>query len=525
MGAELPLTGPDLEAGIASSDLPEGTLLQGHVRGEAVLLARVDGEVFAVGAACSHYGAPLKDGMLVDGTVRCPWHHACFSLRNGEPLRPPALVDLPRWRVETIPGRIFVGDKLPAAKPRQVPQAGMPDSVLILGGGAAGNAAAETLRREGYQGPVTLLDEDPAGPVDRPNLSKEYLAGTAPEAWIPLRDKTWYAEHDIELVLGRKAASLDIEARRVRLDDGSERNYGALLLATGAAPIRPPIPASGIPVLYLRTLADSRAIIAAALKGKRVALIGAGFIGLEVAASLRTRGLDVHVIAPETVLLERAMGPQMGRWVQTLHEDKGVVFHLGETAREFTADGVVLTSGGVVPADFVVVGVGVRPNDSLAREAGLRTDRGILVDAWLQTSAADIYAAGDVARFPDARTGELVRIEHWVVAQRQGQTAARNILGLRERFEAVPFFWSAHYDVSINYVGHAEQWDQAVLEGDLAAKDASVRFLKDGEVLAVATVWRDGASLEAELALEQSLHSSSAAPRMRKPSHSPATPA
>jgi NADPH-dependent 2,4-dienoyl-CoA reductase/sulfur reductase-like enzyme/nitrite reductase/ring-hydroxylating ferredoxin subunit len=502
MGGEQQLSGPDLAQGIAEGDLAEGAMLQGHANGEAVLLARVGGEVYAIGATCSHYGAPLKDGLLVGETVRCPWHHACFSLRSGVPLRPPALNDIPRWKVATKAGKIVVGKKLPVAAKKRLPKALAPESVLILGAGAAGNAAAETLRREGYRGALTLIDPDPSGPVDRPNLSKDYLAGNAPEDWIPLHPPDWYAEHRIELVLGKKVTALDVAQRSVTLDDGSARSFDKLIIATGADPVRPPIPASGTPVFYLRTLTDARAIIAVAKQSKRAALIGAGFIGLEVAASLRARGLEVHVIAPEAIPLERVMGKAVGAWVRALHEEKGVVFHLGESAKQITPNGVVLTSGATVPADFVVVGVGVRPNDQLAQAAGLKTERGILVNEFLETSAAGIYAAGDVARWPDPHTGQSVRIEHWVVAERQGQTAARNILGRRERFQAVPFFWSGHYDVSINYVGHAEQWDATQVDGDLAAKDATVRFVKAGKTLAVATVWRDQDSLKAELEME-----------------------
>jgi NADPH-dependent 2,4-dienoyl-CoA reductase/sulfur reductase-like enzyme/nitrite reductase/ring-hydroxylating ferredoxin subunit len=477
-------------------------MLRGHAEGEPVLLARVGGDVFAIGATCTHYGAPLNEGLLVGDTVRCPWHHACFSLRSGVALRPPALNDVRRWKVEVKAGRVVVRGKLPVAQPKRIPKAKAPASILILGAGATGAAAAETLRREGFRGEITMVDPDPAGPVDRPNLSKDYLAGNAPEDWLPLRAPDWYAAQGIELVLGKKATLLDAATRTVRLDDGSERTCDALLLATGADPIRPPIPAAGTPVFYLRTLADARAIIAAATKAKRAAIVGAGFIGLEVAASLKARGLDVHVIAPEAVPLERVMGKELGAWIRSVHVDKGVVFHLGESAKQVTAQGVVLGSGATVAADFVVVGVGVRPNDQLAQAAGLTVEKGIVVNEFLETSAPGIWAAGDVARWPDPVSGQSVRVEHWVVAERQGQCAARNMLGRRERYHAVPFFWSQHFDVSINYVGHAEQWDEVKVEGDLAARDASVRFVRQGRTLAVATVWRDQDSLKAELDLE-----------------------
>jgi NADPH-dependent 2,4-dienoyl-CoA reductase/sulfur reductase-like enzyme len=296
--------------------------------------------------------------------------------------------------------------------------------------------------------------------------------------------------------------AIDPKARRIRLDDGQTREYGALILATGATPMRLPadMERSTPPVLYLRTFADSKAIIAAAANAKCAVILGASFIGLEVAASLRARKLEVHVVAPDARPLERVMGPELGGFIQKLHEENGVVFHLQQKAREIAGGAVTLENG---EPDFVVAGIGVRPNLELAERAGLKIDGGVLVDERLQTSAPGIYAAGDIARWPDPHTREPIRVEHWVVAQRQGQAAARSILDQHQRFDAVPFFWSQHYDVPINYVGHAEGWDSIEVDGNIAAKDCAVRFKRGGRTLAVATIYRDRQSLEAELAMEQ----------------------
>jgi NADPH-dependent 2,4-dienoyl-CoA reductase/sulfur reductase-like enzyme len=380
-----------------------------------------------------------------------------------------------------------------------------PESVVIIGAGAAGNAAAEMLRREGYEGPVTVVGADTAAPYDRPNLSKDYLAGTASEDWIPLRPASFYSDHRIDMLTGRRATALDTAARRLTLDDGRTLDYGALLLATGADPIRLPAQMeTGMPVHYLRTLADSRALIAAAGSAKRVVVLGASFIGLEVAASLRTRGLEVHVAAPESRPLERVLGPALGDFVRALHESRGVVFHLGHTAREIGRDAVTLDDGQRIAADFVVAGIGVRPNLELATQAGLAQDRGVVVDEYMATSAPDVYAAGDIARYPDPLSGERIRVEHWVVAERQGQAAARNMLGRRERFEMAPFFWSNHYETAIAYVGHAERWDDLRVDGDVAAGDCAVSYVLGGKTLAVVTVGRDRANLEAEVSMERS---------------------
>jgi len=496
--------GPDLRVGVASAAVPDGGAIAGHVGGEAVLLARRGSEWFAVGAACTHYSGPLPQGLIVDDTVRCPWHHACFSLRTGAVLRPPALGDLPCWEVEVGDGLVRVGAKRERPR-RPASPARAPESVLIVGGGAAGVVAAETLRREGFQGRVTIVDPDHDPPYDRPNLSKDYLAGNAPEEWIPLHPPEFYRDQGIELRQGARVASIDPAGRRVQLADGVSLPFGALLLATGAAPVRlaPELEAGSPKVHYLRSLADSRRIVGAAHEGGRAVVLGASFIGLEVAASLRTRKLSVHVVAPDQRPLERVLGRQLGDFVRRLHEEHGVVFHLGQKARAVAEGWVTLENGQRLAADLLVAGIGVRPNVALAEAAGLALDRGISVNERLETSVPGIFAAGDIARWPDPRTGERIRVEHWVVAQRQGQTAARNILGAGERFDAVPFFWSRHYDDSIDYVGHAERWDSVTVEGDLEAKNVAVRFLKGGKLLALATVGRERQSLAAELEMEQ----------------------
>ncbi len=495
------LKGPDLAKGVAVTEVREGAMLSGHAHGEAVLLARSGGIAFAIGATCSHYGGPLAEGLVVGDTVRCPWHHACFSLRTGQAVRAPALNPVSCFEVEERSGTLYVLGKRESA-PKRTP-ASSPASVVILGAGAAGNAAAETLRTEGYAGPITMIGEDPSPPYDRPNLSKDYLAGTAPEEWIALRGPDFYAAQRIELRLGVRAGRIDVSSHRVVLADGQEIPYGALLLATGAQPVRLNVPGADLPgVLYLRTLADSRAIIARCSHAKRVVVIGASFIGLEVAASLRARGLEVHVVAPEKRPLERVLGPELGDFVKALHEEHGVVFHLAQTVKSIEEGAVTLGSGPPLEADFVVAGIGVRPRVDLAEGAGLSMDRGVAVDEYLRTSAADVWAAGDVARWPDRRSGQRIRVEHWVVAERHGQIAAQNMVGQETVCDLVPFFWSQHYDAAINYVGHAERWDRIEASGDPAKRDARFTFLQGDKTLAVATIGRDRENLVAERSLE-----------------------
>ena len=500
--------GPDLVQGIAIADLEDGGKLVGHCGDEQVLLVRSGTEVFAVSATCTHYGGPLVDGLVAEDTVRCPWHHACFDLRTGEALRAPAFNPLACWSVEQREGKIFVVEKRKRTAAVVRGGGAAPKSIVIVGGGAAGFAAAETLRREQYQGSIVMISDDQAPPVDRPNLSKDFLAGKAPQDWIPLRGEKFYSKNNIDLRLDTKVDRIDPRSREVVLSDGGTIPYERLLLATGAEPVRLAIPGTEQSFVYtLRSFADCKAIIERAASARCCVVLGASFIGLEVAAALRSRGIDVHVVAPDRRPMERVLGPRMGDFIRALHEQKGVVFHLEATAASIDGNKMKLSSGGTLAADFIVAGVGVRPRIGLAEKAGLKLDRGVAVNAFLETSAPGIFAAGDIARWPDPHSGENLRVEHWVVAERQGRTAALNMLGHREKFAAVPFFWSQHYDVPINYVGHAERWDEISVDGDVAARDCLLRFKREGRTLAVASIFRDLESLQAELEMERQMAS------------------
>ena len=503
---ETKLTGPDLTQGIALDEIPDGGMLVGHADGREILLVRVVDEVFAVSPHCTHYQGPLAEGLLVGNTVRCPWHHACFDLRNGEALRAPALSPIACWNVEQHDGKIAVREKRENAiqKARNSTAVTHPKKIVIIGGGAAGFAAAEMLRRIGYQNSIVMLSSDDALPYDRPNLSKDYLAGTIPFKYVPLKDEHFYVENNIETRLGQPAFELDMHVREVVMLGGDRIPFDRLLLATGAEPVRLAIPGADHPHVHtLRSLADCQAIIELAKAARRVAVIGASFIGLEAAAALRGRELEVHVVAPDKRPMERVLGPDMGNFIRALHEEHGVVFHLENKAIAIDGKTIRLEKSSTIEADLVVVGIGVRPRLALAEKAGLRLDRGVAVNQYLETSAPDVYAAGDIARWPDPYTGDNIRVEHWVVAERQGQTAAVNMLGQAAPFTAVPFFWSQHYDVPINYVGHAEAWDEIVTDGDVMSKDCVLRFKRNGYVTAVASIFRDIESLEAEVLMER----------------------
>lgn len=496
--AETSVVGPDLTTdGIPVDEVSESPT-KGQVDGKQVIVMRTSDGLRAVGGSCSHYGGPLGDGLCEGGRIHCPWHHAVFDLTTGEAVGAPALNPIAVYEPTERDGRVFVTGPVDRPAIVRTPPS-QPSSVVIVGAGAAGATAAETLRWLGYASPITLIGEEP--PVDRPNVSKDYLAGTAPEEWMPLRTPDFYEKHDIDLVTGRVVTGIDRVGQTVQLDDGTSHEYGALLLAPGAEPRHLPIAGGDQDhVRYLRTLDDSRSIISALDQTSRVVVIGAGFIGLEVAASLRQRGVVVTVVAPEEVPLANVIGETLGSFVRDLHEEHGVEFRLGRSVSEIQADQVVLDDGTTEGADLVVIGVGVIPRTALAEAARLDVDGGILVNDRLQTSDPQIWAAGDVARYPDPRAG-MIRVEHWVLAQRQAQTVARNMLGHDVAFDVPPFFWSQHYDVPINVTGHAKDWDEEIVHGDPSSRDVVVGFRKDGAIQAIASIYRDLESLLAEQAL------------------------
>jgi len=484
------------------SDIPDGAMKAVEHGKLRILLTNIDGTIYAVGGSCPHYGAPLDDGVLSDKRVVCPWHHASFDVRTGDLLEPPALDCLPTFEVRVEDDQIFVtippGTEQTRTAERVVydPE-GDARTFVVLGGGAAGNAAVQTLREDGYRGRLVLVTREKRLPYDRPNLSKDYLQGTAEPEWMPLRPDEFFEQIGVEIISGAPVRSADLPSKQLTFEDGRTLPYDKLLIATGGVPRTLTIPGADLKrVFTLRSFDDSDAIIAAAKDARRAVVVGASFIGMEAAASLRARGLDVTVVGPEKTPFERVFGKEIGERFRWAHEEQGTQFRLGAgVARregKDTVAAVVLDNDEHLPADLVVVGVGVKPATDFIRGVQLAEDGAVVVDEYFQ-ALENVYAAGDIAQFPDWRTGERQRIEHWRTAEQQGRQAAHNMAGKDIQYTGVPFFWTMQAGVTLGYVGHAAGWDDTIVYGSVRNDDFIIFYVKGDAVTAVAAVGRDRA--------------------------------
>ncbi len=496
------------EAVVASTrDLQDGEMKQVCVGQTDVLLARVQGKFYATGAYCNHQKAPLCDGVLSGDRVVCPWHNACYSVLTGDQQEPPGLDSLPAFGVRVESDQVIVS--LPERGPdtvadyRTLPMAKYKPELdgrtfVILGAGAAGLTAAETLRQDGFEGRVVMITRENQLPCDRTELSKKYLQGQVAAEYpaIPLRPAEFYDQHNIEVHTGKSVAQVDAAAKTLTFEDNSCLNYDTLLVATGGTPRQLKVPGADLAnVFVLRTRQDADQIIAAAKQASRAVVIGANFIGMEVAACLIQRQLSVTVVAPGAVPLERVLGSQVGQMIQQVHEDQGVRFQMGTKASQFEGqskvEAVVLENGERLAADLVVVGVGVQPATELLQGVELDPkDQSVVVDEYLR-AAEGLYAAGDIARFSDWRTGKAMRIEHWRLAAQQGQIAAHNMVGKSVKFRGVPFFWTTQLTIGLRYVGYATEWDDIIFWGAPATQKFIAFYVKDDQVLAVAGLSQD----------------------------------
>ena len=481
-------------------DLSDGEMKQVTVGDSDVLLVRIDGEYHALHAHCTHYGAPLVDGVLSGDRLVCPWHHACFHVGDGDHMQPPGLDSLDEYGVRVEDDQVIVtlpektsGTRQPLLSRRDTADN---RTCVVLGAGPAGMHAVEAIRGEGFTGRLVMVTREPYRPYDRPSLSKSYLSGEIEAAAdLQWRDQEFYDDHNIELI-HEAVETVDAPTRKLTFAGGGTLSCDRLLLATGSTPIPLKVPGASLDgVMMLRTIDDSIALREAARQAEKIVIVGASFIGMEAAFSLQSvSDASVTVVAPEEIPFEGTLGEDVGRLIQSEHESNGVQFELGRTVESMQGDGRVnsvrLDSGDHLSADLVLVGIGVRPNTSLIQGVDRRTDGSLRVDEHLQVLEG-VYAAGDIATFPYWRTGEAIRIEHWRLAGQLGKTAGQHMAGQDVSYREIPYFWTAHFDLQVRYVGYAGEWDQVVIDGSTADREFIAYYLRDGDVHAACGVGRD----------------------------------
>ena len=479
----------------STNDIREGEMKSFKVGEDKILISKINGKFYAVGAVCPHYGADLADGVLSGDRVVCPWHHAAYNAKTGDLEEPPSLDGLPKYDLKVD------GENLLLLLPEKIQASRVPDmsgfdpqrdkrTFVIVGGGAAGNAAAQALREDEFKGRVVLITRENHRPYDRPQLSKGYLEGKADEEEVILRSEDFYKKYDIEVMFGTEVTAVDFAAKTVALASGDMLKYDSLLLATGAVPISLNAAGADLPnVFTLRSFDDSTAIVKAAEKASKVVIVGASFIGIETAYSLSQRNLSVTVVTSGAAPFDKVFGEEVGGMFQKMHEDNGVKFKFhAKVARiegNKKVEAVVLESGESISADLVVVGIGVKPATEFLLPMDLLPDGSVKVDEYFR-AREDVYAAGDIATFPEHYTGEELRIEHWRTAQQQGRIAAHNMAGKKVPYRSIPFFWSTQGDLYFRYVGHATTWDDILINGDVPSREFIAFYIRNGRVVAAA---------------------------------------
>jgi NADPH-dependent 2,4-dienoyl-CoA reductase/sulfur reductase-like enzyme/nitrite reductase/ring-hydroxylating ferredoxin subunit len=473
------------------NDLKEGEMKAISVGDEEkILLTKINGNYSALGASCTHYGAPLAEGVLCNGVIMCPWHHACFDAKTGNLLDPPARDSLPKYETK------ISGDDVIVLLPEELGFSKTPEMVkldssdkrnyIILGGGASGNSAAQALRESGYTGKITIITQETRVPYDRPNLSKDYLSGHAQPEWMPLRGEDFYKENDIDIIFAKKIKEANVNTKEITFTDNDRIKYDKILFATGGVPRALNVPGAGKKhIFYLRSFEDCDKIIEACKGSSKVVVIGASFIGMEVAHSLHERKLDVTVVAPEDIPFKNILGNEIGNFIKKLHKDQGIRFKLGSQVLKFEGDekvtSVVLTTGEEIECDLIVIGIGVRPATDFIKGINLEKDGSIKVNEYMQVDG-DTFAAGDITSFP--YNGNYIRIEHWRLAEQQGRIAGFNMAGKKIEFNKQPFFWTAQAGLNVRYVGNAKDWDNTITWGYINSKEFITFLIKNNNVIA-----------------------------------------
>ncbi len=485
-----------IEAIVAKvNDLQDGEMKEVAVGETKVLLTRVKGKYHAIGGICTHYGGHLAEGVLCCGRVLCPWHQSAFSVISGDLEEVPGLDAVPRFEVRIEGENVIVqvpegsSDRRTMSMSRLDPQKDK-RTFVILGAGGAGIAAAETLRQDGFQGQIVMISKDSFLPYDRPEVSKGYLKGDSPKEGMLWRSSEFYQEHGIKVLLSREVTEVDVNARIAKFRQGSSLKYDTLLLATGGIARHLRVRGERLANIFtLRSMDDADQIAAAAANSAHAVCVGGSFIAMEVAQSLVKRGVKVTVVAPGSVPFKYTLGPEIGRMWQQIHEEHGVSFRMGARVARFDGEvsvrTVVLDDGAQLEADMVVVGVGAEPATNFLKGVQLNVGGTLTVDQQMRVREG-LYAAGDITRFPDWRTGELIRIEHWRLALQQGRIAAHNMAGKSVEYTGVPFFWTDQFDTMMQYVGYVNGWEEIIYQGSPTERSFLAFFVKSNQVLAAA---------------------------------------
>jgi apoptosis-inducing factor 3 len=482
-------------------ELQNGEKRQVTVGKTDVLIIRRDDRVYALGAYCTHNRAPLAQGVLSCDHIICPWHNAYFNIATGDQEEPPGLDSLPRYLVRIENNQVIVA--IPdSASDKRTPEMAQynPEldnrTFIILGAGAAGTHAAETLRVAGYQGRIVMITRDDKLPYDRTTLSKNYFTGKLKKEEILLRSPEFYEQHHIDVQLNRVVQKVDAKTRTITFQDHETLVYDSLLIATGGQPKQLDVPGANLQNIFtLRSFADCEHILEAAQNAAQAVVVGSSFIGMEMAAGLTQKGVKVTVVSPDALPFEKTLGIELGQLFYQVHQEQGVTFQMERKVTQLEGEkavqSVVLDNGDRLLADLVVVGIGVQPVTDFISGIDLHPkDRSVLVDEYL-CAADGVYAAGDIARYPDERTSDSMRVEHWRIAAQHGRIAAYNMAGKPTKFQGVPVFWSMQFKFPIRYVGHATDWDELIIDGDLNQREFIAFYVKENQVLAAASSQRD----------------------------------
>ncbi len=479
------------------NDLQNGEMKQVTVGETDVLLARQNNKFYALHAYCTHYGAPLAEGVLNGNRLVCPWHHACFDVTSGHQLEAPGMDGLPSYEVRTEGEDVIVRVNDPEAE-RETPPMVKKDAsnnqvYAVLGGGAAGAYAVEAMREAGYTGRIIMITRETDIPYDRVNCSKEFLQDEAPEEWMPLRSEEFYSDLDIEFMMGKTVTKVNAAAKKITFKDGETLVFDKLLLCTGGVPRKLEVPGNQLDnVFTLRSMKDSERIRDAGKTPQQVVVVGSSFIAMESAWSLSKLGCEVTVVSPDSAPFADKWGERIGKMIKHLHEENGIDFRLGEKVGKLEGkdqiERVVLETGEILEATLVLIGIGVQPATGFLEDISLEKDKGIQADQYLKVTP-DVYAAGDIVHFP--YMGDKVRIEHWKVACQQGRIAGYNMAGKKEPYKMTPFFWSTQQETNFRYVGYVKDYDRIIYDGNVEEEEFIAFYIKNKKVLAALGVNRD----------------------------------